>query len=202
MGALRLSSCLPVTSLVIVASLLAIVAIPVALIWLLPLAADLASLAALATGRRRPAATPASTRGATPRLCFLVPAHDEALLIERCVRSLVEMERSGVDFDVHVIADNCTDETARIAAAAGARVLERHELTLRGKPQAILWAMAQLPTASYDAVVIIDADTVVDAGFARALAAHAPLRDKAVQAYFGLSNESDSWLSRLAGQQC
>ncbi len=59
--------------------------------------------------------------------------------------------------------------------------------------------MTRLDLAAYDAVLIIDADTVVDAGLADALAAEGELRDVAVQAYFGLSNESDSWLSLLAG---
>ncbi len=40
---------------------------------------------------------------------------------------------------------------------------------------------------------------VVDADLADALAAAGDLRDVAVQAYFGLSNERDSWLSLLAG---
>lgn len=48
-----------------------------------------------------------------------------------------------------------------------------------------------------EAVVIIDADTVADAGFAHALARRAPLRDKVVQAYFDMLDPHRSWLWQL-----
>lgn len=178
--------------MVVVSVVLALVLAPIAALLLLPLVSDLGQLLA------RAPRTPAST-GARQRLCVLVPAHNERLLIGDCVRSLLAMERALSEADVVVVADNCTDDTAEIARAAGARVLERHDLARRGKPPAILWAMEQLPIDGYDAVLIIDADTVVVPGFADALAATGPLRDVAVQAYFGLSNEGDSWLSRLGG---
>jgi cellulose synthase/poly-beta-1,6-N-acetylglucosamine synthase-like glycosyltransferase len=50
-----------------------------------------------------------------------------------------------------------------------------------------------------DACVIVDADTAVAPGFARGLAALAPLEDIAAQAYIGTLNEWDNWLTRLAG---
>ena len=98
-----------------------------------------------------------------------------------------------------MIADNCHDETAALVRNAGARVLERSDTSHVGKPHAIAWAFAHLDLAAYDAVLIIDADTVVDPGVSDALAAAGELRDIAVQAYFGLRNERDSWLSLLSG---
>jgi cellulose synthase/poly-beta-1,6-N-acetylglucosamine synthase-like glycosyltransferase len=55
-----------------------------------------------------------------------------------------------------------------------------------------------MPLNDFDAIVIVDADTVVDPGFADALALRAPLHGKAVQALYGTSNPFDSWLTRLA----
>src|SRR5580658_21771 len=57
-----------------------------------------------------------------PSLSILVPAHNEEALIGRCIRSLRASAGSGED--VLVIAHNCTDATAAVAEAAGARVLE------------------------------------------------------------------------------
>jgi cellulose synthase/poly-beta-1,6-N-acetylglucosamine synthase-like glycosyltransferase len=57
--------------------------------------------------------------------------------------------------------------------------------------------MSQVALAEYDAVVIIDADTVVDPGFADALADTGPLRDTALQAYHDTWNPSESWLAVL-----
>jgi cellulose synthase/poly-beta-1,6-N-acetylglucosamine synthase-like glycosyltransferase len=59
--------------------------------------------------------------------------------------------------------------------------------------------MAQYTLTDRDAVVIVDADTVVEPAFADALAEAGPARERATQAYFGLSNEYESWLSILAG---
>lgn len=179
------------------ATALAILLAPVAGLLLLPLVSDLLVLSRPRSLRLTRSA--ASDGEARSRLLFLVPAHNESLLIDACIRSLVGMERRQSSSDVFVIADNCTDNTVEVSAAAGAGVLSRFDETLRGKPHAIAWALTQLPVSRYDAVVIIDADTVVDAHFADALASHAPLRDIAVQAYFGISNERDSWLSLLAG---
>ena len=134
-----------------------------------------------------------------PRLLFLIPAHDEELLIRSCVESVLALDYPTDRFDIHVIADNCRDRTADIARACGAQVLERHEPQNPGKPSALAWALQRLDVSSYDGVVVLDADSVVDPGFALALLDSGPLRYKAVQTYFGLRNEWDTWLTRLAG---
>ncbi len=133
------------------------------------------------------------------RLLFLVPAHDEQAIIAACVRSLLAMDYPAGRARVVVIADNCTDRTAQAAREAGADVLERHDLALLGKPRAIAWALEQQDLSALDAVVIIDADTVVEPQFARAIDAVGPLRDCAAQAYFATLNEGDNWLTLLAG---
>ena len=100
---------------------------------------------------------------------------------------------------IYVVADNCSDDTADLARRAGAGVLERRDLTKVGKPHAIEWAMSEIGTTAFDAVVIIDADTIVQPAFLDALVDSDDVRSRAAQAYFGLSNENESWLSRLAG---
>jgi cellulose synthase/poly-beta-1,6-N-acetylglucosamine synthase-like glycosyltransferase len=170
--------------------------LPLALLWLLPFASDLLSLLARLFRVARPA-SPAPVSAPT-RLAFLVPAHNEALLIDAAVRSLIAQRHDHVEFAVWVVADNCDDDTAALARRVGATVLERRDQERPGKPAAIAWALGQIPLDDRDAVVIIDADTMVDVGFAEALAERAPLRDKAVQAWFGSSNPEESWLTRLA----
>src|SRR5262245_54143654 len=46
------------------------------------------------------------------RVAVLVPAHDEAELIARCVRSLLDQTYPSDRYEVVVIADNCSDDTA------------------------------------------------------------------------------------------
>jgi Glycosyltransferase like family 2 len=134
-------------------------------------AAYLLALAVLAlVARGRPRDRGAVTRP-EPRLAVVVPAHDEAELIERCVRSLLAQSYSPERFDVVVVADNCHDDTAEVARAAGAWVLVRDEPGRRGKGRALRWAMDRLLAGPFppDAVAVVDADSVADPGFLRAL---------------------------------
>jgi cellulose synthase/poly-beta-1,6-N-acetylglucosamine synthase-like glycosyltransferase len=96
------------------------------------------------------------------RFAVLVPAHDEEVVVEKTLSSLTELDYPSDKFDVIVIADNCTDKTAEISKAAGAKVLERFDSKLRGKGYALKWCIEQLASSgvSYDAFVVIDADSV------------------------------------------
>jgi cellulose synthase/poly-beta-1,6-N-acetylglucosamine synthase-like glycosyltransferase len=134
-----------------------------------------------------------------PRLLFLVPAHNEELMIEQCVRSLLDMSYPTDARHIVVIADNCTDATARIAAQLGVPILERVYPESPGKPGAIAWALGKLDLGKWDACVIVDADSAVAPGFASGLAELAPLNDIAFQPNNLVLNEFESWLTRLGG---
>ncbi len=86
----------------------------------------------------------------------VMPAHDECGTIERTLAAtLPQMGKYG---RVLVVADNCTDATAAVSATAGAEVIERHDLTKRGKGYALDFAMRHLAARSPDVVIILDAD--------------------------------------------
>src|SRR2546430_4653158 len=82
-----------------------------------------------------------------PRLVVLVPAHDEEQLIGRCVASLRAQSYPAVHYRVVVIADNCRDATALLAAAGGAEVLVRRDDRAPGKGQALRWARSEEHTS-------------------------------------------------------
>jgi 1,2-diacylglycerol 3-beta-glucosyltransferase len=165
-----------------------------AVVLLLPVVADIGCL--LAQRRRhRPELPPEAEH---PRLLFLVPAHDEQLLIGDCLASFDAHDYPRDRFDVVVIADNCTDATADITRARGYRCLERFDQVQRGKPHAIAWSLEQLPIADYDSIVIVDADSLIDGRFGRRLAAAGELRGKAVQAWHDVSNPTETALTRMA----
>jgi 1,2-diacylglycerol 3-beta-glucosyltransferase len=114
-------------------------------------------LAALLHPRRK---APAAAREGT-RLGVVVPAHDEAGSIAACVASLLTQTYPGELVEVVVVADNCSDETAAVAAAAGAEVLVRNEPEARGKGHALRWAFDRLLAGERppDALVVVDADS-------------------------------------------
>jgi 1,2-diacylglycerol 3-beta-glucosyltransferase len=145
-----------------------------AALQLAPVAAGAYLLVLLAASRRPADAVPPGER--RHRFAVVVPAHDEEASLPATLASIAALDYPRERFEAVVVADNCTDATARVAAAAGATVLERHEPERRGKGQALAWGLERLPGAP-DAVVIVDADCTVSANllsaFDRELAAGA-----------------------------
>lgn len=152
-------------------------------------------LALASFARPRPTARPSRV----PRLVVLVPAHNESELIGRCVRSLRDQSYPAASYRVVVIADNCTDSTAAVAAAEGAEVMVRTETHQRGKGQALRWATDRLLSApeAPEAVIIVDADAVADRDLVDQLAASYAAGHESVQADDLLRSDSPSPRSEL-----
>jgi 1,2-diacylglycerol 3-beta-glucosyltransferase len=151
-------------------------------------------LTTLLSGRSTP--TPVGVR--RTKFDIIVPAHNEASVIARTVTSLRRVDWPQNLFRILTVADNCTDETAAVARAAGSLVLERHAETLRGKGYALEFAFsASLQEGWADAVVVIDADAEVSANLLEAFAAAIERGALAVQAHYGVLNPNASWRTRL-----
>ena len=99
----------------------------------------LVSAAALLPRRKRDlAANP------TSRFLFVIPAHDEEPVVSKVVESCLAVDYPRSQFDVLVIADNCTDGTAFLARTAGARVVERFDEAKKSKGHAIQYLIGTL----------------------------------------------------------
>lgn len=120
------------------------------------------------------------------RFAMLIPAHNEEAVIGRLLESVRQQSYPPELLDAYVIADNCEDETEARALAAGARVLSRRDRKRLGKGYALSWALDHLPLADYDAVVMVDADSVVDRQFLRAMDARLAAGAQALQGYYGV----------------
>src|SRR5262245_47140683 len=66
------------------------------------------------------------------RFVVLVPAHNEETTIATILASMTAQRYPESLFAVHVVADNCTDNTAEVARANGAVVHERVDLDQPG----------------------------------------------------------------------
>lgn len=128
-------------------------------------------------------------------LAILVPAHNEAAHLARCLHSL--QQAANQTTTIIVIADNCSDNTAELARQSGVRVLERHNVTERGKGFALAYAFDQLWPEAFAAFVIVDADTIVAPNFAAAMQARFAAGADAVQCRYGVLNAQDSPRTRL-----
>jgi 1,2-diacylglycerol 3-beta-glucosyltransferase len=132
------------------------------------------------------------------RFDVIVPAHNEESVIAAAVASLKSIEWPQDQFRVVVVADNCTDATVEIAAAAGAHVMQRRDLENRGKGYALDFAFKASRAREWaDAVVVVDADAQVSSNILEAFARRIERGDHAVQAHYGVSNTDASWRTRL-----
>ncbi len=163
---------------------------------LLPYFAYIGLVAAAAiVGRRRLEQTGAES--ATARFLIVIPAHDEQDGIAETVGSC-----RSVDYDprlvrVLVIADNCTDGTAEAARRAGAEVFERSDASRRSKGYALEDTLTPATLADADAVVVVDADTLVDPGLLPAFAGAIASGSDWIQCYYTVRNPDASWRTRL-----
>jgi cellulose synthase/poly-beta-1,6-N-acetylglucosamine synthase-like glycosyltransferase len=104
-------------------------------------------------------AKPGQTDPTGASLTIIVPAHNEELLVARCVASL--SASAGPAIRILVVAHNCTDATAARAAAAGADVLEYNDPSARGKGFALRHGFDHALAACASAVMVVDADSTV-----------------------------------------
>lgn len=161
-------------------------------------------LAALSLAATRSAAAPAEAAApAGPaerlRLAVVVPAHDESALIARSIQSLQEQDYPADLVRLVVVADNCTDDTAAKARLAGAEVMVRDDPTARGKGHALRWAMSRLVETdpALEAIVVVDADSVVDPQLLDGLVSAAAEGADVVQADYGALVEGEDHRSQL-----
>ena len=98
------------------------------------------------------------------RFAVVIAARNEGAVIGGLVRSLRRQDYPAELCDVYVAPNNCTDDTAARAAAAGARVfLPQGTVTCKG--DALSQVFDHLMGEEYDAFLVFDADNVVDPQF-------------------------------------
>lgn len=101
------------------------------------------------------------------KIAVLVPAHNEGAGL---IPTLNDLKAQLLPGDrLLVVADNCSDNTAEIAAAAGAEVVVRSDETKKGKSHALEFGMRHLASDPPEVLLIVDADCRVHRGTVAAL---------------------------------
>ena len=161
----------------LVSSLLAVcagvLAIPIAIFFL-----EVASAIVLLP--RDP--TPSKSNALRGRVAVLVPAHDESNGLLPTIREIQGQLLAGDR--LLVVADNCNDNTASVASAAGAEVVERHDPAKRGKGYALDFGIRYLAADPCSIVIIIDADCRLAEGAIERLATTCTMTRRPVQALY------------------
>jgi hypothetical protein len=156
-------------------------------------------LALLLAGRRPGPRAVAGAAQIAMHVAVLMPAHDEQAGIAAAVAGLMAQDHPAHLLDVIVIADNCSDATAALAAQAGATVWEREAPDAPGKPQALAWAIERLwaERPHTDVVVIVDADCATSPNLCSTVADEIGGGAHAVQVPYEVSNPSESSTAAL-----
>lgn len=133
------------------------------------------------------------------RFLILIPAHNEERLLPDLLTSLQNLDYPKDLFQVHVVADNCTDQTAKVVEQTGAHVHIRMDDQHLGKGYALNWLMEQLRQAGepQDAIVFLDADSIVSPNFLQVMSAHLQRGERAIQAFYAVRNPEQSWTGNL-----
>ena len=127
----------------------------------------------------------------------ILPAHNEEMVIGNLIDSLNNQDYDKELLDIYVIADNCTDNTAKIAKEHGAIVYERFDEEHKTKGYALDWFLKQKikENADYDAFFIFDADNIVDKNFTKNMNKKLCQGEEVVQGYRDIKNPTDSWVT-------
>jgi cellulose synthase/poly-beta-1,6-N-acetylglucosamine synthase-like glycosyltransferase len=127
---------------------------------------------------------------APQHVAVLVPAHNESVGL---LPTLADVRRQLRASDrLLVVADNCTDDTARAASRAGAEVIERNDPGRRGKGYALDFGIRHLSSIPPDILVIIDADCRLEASAIDRLARQCAASQRPVQALYLMSAPTES----------
>lgn len=131
------------------------------------------------------------------RFMAIIPAHNEEAVVANLVESLKKQNYNKDLYDIYVIADNCTDNTAKVAKEVGAIVYERFDQSKKTKGYALDWFLKQKidEDAPYDAFFVFDADNIVHPDFIKNMNKKLCQGEDVVQGYRDIKNPSDNWIT-------
>ncbi|WP_300379573.1 glycosyltransferase family 2 protein [Clostridium sp.] len=131
------------------------------------------------------------------KFAMIVAAHNEEVVIGKLIESMLNQDYPKELFDIFVIADNCDDNTAKVARKYGVYVYERFNKNEKGKGYALEWLFDKIfkMNNKYDAVAIFDADNLVSKNWCKEINSKMQEGYKVVQGYIDSKNPNDSWIA-------
>ena len=137
-------------------------------------------------------------RNENHRIAILIAARNEENVIGYLLDSICAQTYPMDHVDVYVGADNCTDDTARVAREHGAIVFERHDTLHVGKGYVLndmLRRIRRPGRRHYDAYLVLDADNILDPNFLSEIEKVYSAGYEIVTCYRNSKNYGDNWIS-------
>ena len=133
------------------------------------------------------------------RYAVVVSARNESNVIGNFIESIKHQNYPSELIDIFIVADNCTDNTAEVSREAGAIVYERFNKELVGKGYALDWVFERILSdyqdKNYDAVIIFDADNVVDKDFVAEMNNLYDNGYRIITSYRNSKNYDENWIT-------
>ncbi len=132
------------------------------------------------------------------KLAVLICGKNEETVIGHLIDSIKTSEYPQDMVDVFVCADNCTDETARVASEAGAIVYSKATTEGIGKGYALKYLlehMAEDGHTDYEGYVVLDADNVVSPTYLNKMNDEFDRGYEILTSYRNSKNYGDNWVS-------
>lgn len=138
-------------------------------------------------------------RNENHRIAVLIAARNEENVIGQLLDSIHVQKKYPMDHvDIYVGADNCTDDTARVARERGAIVFERHDTVHVGKGYVLNEMLKRIKRTGrkhYDAYLVLDADNILDPNFISEIEKVYSSGYEIVTCYRNSKNYGDNWIS-------
>lgn len=130
------------------------------------------------------------------RFALVIAARNEAGVVGHLVESLQELDYPKELYDIIVVPNNCTDDTAGVARVAGAEIFECPE-PVKVKADALSQVFDFLLSSEkhYDAFCVFDADNLVDSAFLNHMNDSLNGGATIAQGFRDAKNPDDSWIS-------
>lgn len=131
------------------------------------------------------------------KFLILIPAHNEENVVEDLLVNLKQLDYPDHLYDICLIADNCSDDTANIGYRQGVMVLEHSYLPgePKGKPHAMRYALETVDLDTYNAVCVFDADNLVTLNYLKEMNNHLIAGHRIIQCYLDSKNPNDNFVT-------
>lgn len=97
------------------------------------------------------------------RIAVAISARNEETVIESCIYSIKNQKPQNMDYDIFLIADNCSDNTVPICKNLGVFCITKSDGKQTGKIGAINELFSYIKDHDdYDGILLLDADDILD----------------------------------------
>ncbi len=133
------------------------------------------------------------------KFAILIAARNERTVIAQLIESIRKQKYPEELYDIYVIADNCTDDTAAVAEGAGAHVFSRCDTEHIGKGFALNFGFKSIAELGkfeeYDGFFVFDADNLLDENYIAEMNKVFDSGYRIITSYRNSKNYDSNWIS-------